>query len=133
MKIEWDKKFEIGHDRIDSEHRIFLGLILELDRRVDAAEPHESLLRTIREIEAYARFHFLSEENIMIDLGYPELESHRAEHRMLLASIEDRVYGFSRGDSTAAEIVTYTFEWFALHTTQVDKKIAAYIDQQRGR
>ena len=29
INIEWDEKFEVGHERIDFEQRIFLGLIRE--------------------------------------------------------------------------------------------------------
>jgi hemerythrin len=27
IAVEWDKKFEVGHERIDFEHKIFLNLI----------------------------------------------------------------------------------------------------------
>jgi hemerythrin len=66
----------------------------------------------------------------MIDLAYPELESHRREHRQLLASIDDKAYQFNHGALDGNEFVDFTFEWFALHTTQVDRKIAAFVDRQ---
>jgi len=130
MTIHWDSKFEIGHQRIDSEHQIFLGLIVDLDKAVEAGDSRERLLRMVHEIEAYARFHFVSEENIMIDIAYPELDSHRSKHRLLLASMKDKAYEFARRTTDAETIVTFTFEWFALHTTQVDKKIATFIAQR---
>jgi hemerythrin len=133
MTIHWDSKFEIGHPRIDFEHRIFLDLIIDLGKSAAAGDPRDRLLRIIREIEAYARFHFVSEENIMTDLAYPELEHHQQEHRLLLATLEDKVYEFLHGKLDAGAIVAFSYEWFALHTTQVDKKIAAYIEQRTDR
>jgi len=128
MDIKWDDKFEIGHPRIDAEHKIFLGLIHDLDRGVKDGDSRDRLRRIISEIQLYARFHFLSEENIMTDVGYPELASHRDEHRRLLGLLDDRVQVFVSDDTrSGAEIVDFVFEWFALHTTKVDRDISEYI------
>lgn len=132
MALRWDNKYEIGHPRIDAEHRIFLGLIIDLDRACHAGDSRGRLSRIIREIAAYARFHFVSEENIMIDLAYPELESHRRQHQRLLASIDDKAHQFDHGLLDGGAIVDFTFEWFALHTTQVDKKIMAFLEHSQA-
>lgn len=130
MEIFWDQKFEIGHERIDFEHRIFLGLIADLDTAVSAGASKERLSRITREVEAYARFHFLSEENIMIDAGYPDYDAHRCEHKRLLALLEDRAYSFLHDELNPLGLVTFLFEWFALHTIQVDKKLGAFLRER---
>ncbi|NEV61638.1 hypothetical protein [Thiorhodococcus minor] len=52
MEISWDRKFEVGHERIDFEHRIFLGLIVDLDTAICAGASKERLSRIGREVEA---------------------------------------------------------------------------------
>lgn len=126
INLEWDEKFEVGHERIDFEHRIFLGLIRELSHQVDQRAAEGRIRRTLSEIYKYADFHFLSEENIMADVHYPHLPEHREHHRRLLAELQDVIVqcgsGFGMG-----EAVGFLFQWFALHTSQEDKRIAEYI------
>jgi hemerythrin len=128
MLIEWDNKFEIGHERIDSEHRIFLGLIKDLDRAIANGDSRDRIRRVLDEIQLYARFHFVSEENIMTDVDYPALDAHRGEHARLLSLLEDRVQSYRMDPANSGvEIVEFMFSWFALHTTHEDKKIAGFL------
>lgn len=134
MNIQWENKFEIGVERIDAEHRIFLGLIKDLDDAVEAGKEREKLKRIVEEIRLYAQFHFLSEENIMIDNAYPRLEEHRDEHRQLLSLLGERAYRFNiDAGNPGKELVEFVFQWFALHTTQVDKQIADHIRQRSAQ
>jgi hemerythrin len=128
MNIAWDSKYEIGVERIDFEHRIFVGLIKDLHDAVQAGQPRSKLRRIVDEIRLYAAFHFLSEENIMLDNEFPDYVEHREEHQRLLSLLADHAHAFATDESRSGEeIVEFVFEWFALHTTQIDKRIATYI------
>jgi len=129
MALKWDEKYEVGHARIDAEHQIFLGLIIDFKSAIDNDAPREKLLRILKEVEKYAEFHFVSEENIMIDVGYPEKEKHTVIHNHLLAELHDQNQQFKAKVSSAESIFEFLFEWFALHTSNEDKKLAHYITQ----
>jgi hemerythrin len=125
--FKWDSKYEIGHERIDFEHRIFLGLILEFQERAGRGDGKERLHRMLTEFNKYAEFHFLSEENIMIDCGYPGYAEHAEYHKSLLAKLRIFTVDYL-GDRISAQAVgEMLLDWFALHTTQDDKKIAEYL------
>jgi hemerythrin len=128
-KIEWDAKFETGHQRIDFEHRIFLDLIRmfaeEADR--DMSSDPRRLNRQLMEITKYAEFHFVSEENIMVDVGYPDVETHRELHSVLLAELRDMAFRLRAGRARARDLVDFLYQWFALHTSNKDKLIAEYV------
>lgn len=130
ISLQWDGKFEVGHERIDFEHRIFLGLIRDLSVEADKATDGARIERILGEIVRYADFHFVSEENIMTDIGYPGLEEHRCQHEMLLAQLRDRVQGFRAARELPQAIVEFLFQWFALHTSQEDRKIAQFLARQ---
>jgi hemerythrin len=127
IDLGWDSKFEIGHERIDFEHRIFLGLIRDLSAEVEKDVDSERIGRILREIVKYAEFHFVSEENIMTDISYPDLVEHRCHHEMLLAQLADRIQGYRVTRELPDAIVSFLFQWFALHTSQEDKKIAQFV------
>lgn len=127
ITIAWDNKFEVGHERIDAEHRIFLSLIRDLSIEAESGAKRQRIERTLQEIFKYADFHFTSEENIMADVDYPRLTAHKHTHDRLLAQYKNKVYEFHADVQEPEKIVTFLFQWFALHTTQDDKRIADFL------
>lgn len=71
--------------------------------------PKTKLIRIIREIAKYADFHFVSEENIMADCNYPDLEQHAALHRRLLNQVQDYTNQFSIDEIEAPKIFEFLF------------------------
>ncbi|MEY4684620.1 MAG: hypothetical protein RLZ25_1079, partial [Pseudomonadota bacterium] len=69
--LHWTDEYKIGNDRIDFEHHIFLNLVIDFQNARVAGAPKEKLERILDEIALYARFHFRSEENMMVDMLYP--------------------------------------------------------------
>ncbi|RKZ33791.1 MAG: hemerythrin [Gammaproteobacteria bacterium] len=130
IEVIWDKKYEVGHKRIDFEHRIFVDLIRSIAEADERGDSKERISRLLTELKKYAEFHFCSEENVMIDVAFPDLEMHKQEHVRLLAQLSDKVHGFTNDDNKLDDVVEFIFSWFALHTTQKDKEIARYIDQK---
>jgi hemerythrin len=86
------------------------------------------VLRLLTEVRKYAEFHFYSEENIMLDAEYPEYAKHKEEHEVLLANLDYHFHQYRLGASNLDEVVDFMFNWFALHTTGSDKKLAGYIE-----
>ena len=127
IDIHWDCKYEIGHPRIDHEHQVFVDLIRSVSLGSETNSPRERTARLLSEVKKYAEFHFISEENIMLDAGYPDYEAHRKEHQMLLAQFDDCLHRLRNGETSLTEIAEFMFGWFALHTSREDKKIANFI------
>ncbi|NEV61639.1 hypothetical protein [Thiorhodococcus minor] len=66
----------------------------------------------------------------MIDVGYPDYDAHRCEHKRLLALLEDRAYSVLHDEMSPLGLATFLFEWFALHRIQVDKKLGAFLRER---
>jgi hemerythrin len=125
--INWEKKFNTGIYRIDFEHKIFLELVNSLQFAMDEGKSEEELYRIITELEKYAVFHFISEENLMLSLQYPEYKFHQALHFDLLEQFNivkhdhldfHRFHAFLR-------------DWFINHTVEEDIKIRQYMVSQQ--
>lgn len=126
--LKWDHRFELGNEKIDAEHRIFLGLIIEFQNAGQQGAPKGKLLRNFQEICKYAEFHFLSEENTMIDHGYPDTEQHAKLHRQLLSEAGNKLNQLHTDTASVEDTFQFLFQWFALHTSIEDKKLVAYLD-----
>ncbi|MEI7590884.1 MAG: hemerythrin domain-containing protein [Deltaproteobacteria bacterium] len=132
MTLHWDKRYSLGHEKIDAEHHIFLDLVVEFDSLASLDAPSNKLVRTLKEICKYAEFHFLSEENLMLDCGYPDFERHSTLHQHLIASLEDQLHGLINGSTAPTRVFEFLFEWFALHTSSEDKKLVSYIAEHQS-
>ena len=127
--IRWNKNYSIGHERIDHEHKVFLDLIHNVSLADETDTPREQILRLLTEVKLYAEFHFFSEENIMLNVEYPDYEQHVNAHKLLLANLELKRHEYILNNTDLKELVEFLFDWFVQHTTIEDKKIAAYISR----
>ena len=129
MQMVWDKKYEVGHARIDSEHRTFLELVTSFSDKIAQRASDEYLLRQLGEIATYADFHFASEESLMEECGYPDKARHARLHAALLRDFHAKTNHFSLGRISAHEVFEFLFQWFAHHSAQEDKQLALYIER----
>ena len=127
MSNVWSMSCETGHDRIDSEHRILLGLIQGLVRAVDTGSPQSRILRLVAEIQKYAEYHFLCEENVMIDVGFPGIAGHRIAHLRLLNELYRHTDLLRAGTAPPSEVATFLVNWFSAHAEREDQEITRHI------
>lgn len=125
--IHWSKKYEIGHKRIDFEHQIFVDLISKLDNAVSSKMDKTYIEGLLKELHAYIKFHFISEENIMYSIEYPDYESHKNLHYKLLDDFNQKSLGISLDQKDIQEFIFFLKDWFVNHTLNQDKKIADFI------
>lgn len=120
----WQQKFEIGHPRIDFEHRIFLDLIAQFASQAQSGAPAKRLLRTCAELYKYADFHFFSEEGLMEEIEWPETAAHKLLHRELLKQLQDYIDSVAVDQVRTTEMIGFLLQWFISHTATEDRKLA---------
>jgi hemerythrin len=125
--LEWNYSYEVGNERIDSEHRIFLKIILEFKEAATQGKSEEKLIRLLNVIAKYAEFHFASEEDIMSDYQYPALSQHAYLHTILLGEIKDTSEKFQQNILETEDVSEFLLNWFVLHVSKQDAKIVKYI------
>ena len=125
--IEWKKSYEVGHERIDFEHRIFVDLIARIDDAQQKGDDPKYIQRLLEELRKYAEFHFISEENIMYSVSYPDYESHRTHHQKLIETYNQTLMQIELGEQTINDFITFLKDWFVNHTLHEDKNISDYV------
>lgn len=124
--IPWNASYEIGHELIDSQHKIFLMLLNKLSVTIANGVTKEHLFRVLNELKKYAEFHFLSEENVMHECVYPGIDNHKRIHSEILfefAALSERV---SHGRSDSSDVVAFLKSWLFDHIQNEDSHIALY-------
>lgn len=132
--IAWESKFELGVDDIDFQHHYFLDLVNRIAGELGEGENHGYQDALLAELAAYARFHFISEENMMLRAGFPGQEEHRRRHLELIDQLSVKVNFFKLGHSEekARELVEFLVQWFIGHTTNEDQRFADFLKRQES-
>lgn len=125
IHLNWQENYKIGIEEIDLQHHYFANLIKRLAIELDKDKDPYYQKRLIRELSQYAVFHFLSEENLMMKYGYPDLANHQEFHRTLIEELTNSI----QADSPK-ELVQFLVNWFIQHTTGEDKAFGRFVDSK---
>ena len=129
VPVAWDTGYEIGIEDIDFQHHVFLNLINRIAAELVHVENVSYRSALISELNAYALFHFISEENMMARAGYDHLDEHRRHHRELIDRLSSRenMLALKGTPEEGAELIQFLVDWFMYHTTHEDRLFAAFL------
>jgi len=93
---------------------------------------YEGALNLLEELEQLTVEHFMSEERLMADAGYPELGTHRSEHMMLMAELAEFIREI-RDDRKCLQQchLTALKGWFFGHIALADKAFGDFYSSRK--
>ena len=69
---------------IDRQHKVLVNMLNNLNDAVKNKESRETIYRIIDEIIAFTRSHFATEEQLMAQSGYTDIDFHKDKHKQLM-------------------------------------------------
>lgn len=132
--LEWTDKMSVGIDTIDADHKKLLSLVNELHSVVRKKEPPDTVGRVLRDLLAYADYHFEAEEQLLRLIRYPDLDRHKEIHGKLkdqVAALEERY----RDDPKKGSVKMFDFlsDWLMRHILGEDMKYKALLLEKLGK
>lgn len=125
MALIWSEKYLLGIEEIDSQHRIFVGLMEKLVDAFNNKKEKVEMEKIYRELFDYVKYHFGTEEKYFKKFNFKGMAVHMAEHQsfreiiyeMYVAAMKDKYIG-------TVELTTFMYEWLVNHTAKMDKMYA---------
>lgn len=133
MYIRWVKELELGNDLIDTQHRMLVLLCRKLDIAIKTNQPEQVVRWVMVELKKFTEFHFVSEENLMHEIGYPGVDEHAIVHTELLMQLEMLLTKISHHREFPEDLLHFLHSWMAQHVVNDDLKIARYVKQSSQR
>lgn len=127
MNLKWTDGLSVNNKRIDCEHQMYFDLIIALYTANSQNANKEKVVRLLKEVELFTRFHFMTEENLMLDSNYSEYNAHAAIHSNFLNNIKFKIADYANDSDSLITILDYLCEWFLMHISNADKKFGAYL------
>lgn len=123
-ELHWKTEYEIGVEEVDLQHHYFFDLIKRLSGDLLTSEDMVYKDRLLNELLYYGKFHFLSEENIMMKYGYPDIKVHKMLHLSLIDEL-------SHQHSSDANVqLDFLIDWFTTHTMGADREFGQFVKEQ---
>ena len=145
--MHFGENLELGVPAMDEEHRDLVDLINQLacaagvlpcwPAAVETTTPkvqRQRALGVLQQIEYATHDHFLSEEALMQSTAYPDFESHRTEHRMLLAELRNCIQSIHcETEPLDRETLMELKLWLLGHILGSDKEFAQFYQIAREK
>lgn len=123
---------------MNADHAREARLVNDVEAALDAYARGEGTLVAVVEklsvLAVHTREHFLREESLMREAGFPAYAAHKAEHDRVLADLDAEVRLFrERGD--AARLSRFVREtlpaWYLHHTRTMDQVTSRFAAERR--
>ena len=128
--IKWKESYELGVTHIDEQHEKLFEIadraykLLTNDFVIDK---YDKIIEILAELKEYTIFHFKSEEEYMLSIGYKKFLSHKVEHENFINEINnidlDKID--LNQDQSVKEILEFVVDWIDSHILNQDKLIVA--------
>jgi hemerythrin-like metal-binding protein len=119
---------EVGWTEMDRQHRSLAELFRSL---AEGAHDRDSDLAILATIEIQLHEHFAWEESQMRIAGYPDISSHRSDHRRQEMNLRDLEKLVREGGEALDQAFFHACqEWLGRHVRTMDREFAQYRDER---
>ena len=125
--FEWKDEYNTGIEKIDQQHRMLFKIAnsaYELLKNDIVVDKYDRIVEIVEELKNYTIFHFKSEEEYMLKIGYKKFLSHKVEHDEFVKKIND--IDFEKIDSSQNEsilkLLEFVYQWIDHHILEIDKR-----------
>lgn len=128
--FQWSKRLTVYNAEIDGQHKKLLEIGTKLQNfRESKGKSKADFLKIITELKDYTVYHFESEEQIMADGGYKDLERHKEIHKNFVkqvTSIDFNKFDYENKEELK-KLIVFLSKWVLQHIRNEDFKYSTYL------
>lgn len=133
MYIHWKQTYETGQPLMDAEHRLLVMLFRKLDVAIKTQQQPATISHIVLELRKCVEFHFVSEENVMRETGYPDIDEHRAQHAKLLLNLQTMINRLASHREYPDDVLDFLIGWLTEHIACHDQQVAEHVRSAQAR
>jgi hemerythrin len=125
--LEWKSEYLTGIDSLDTEHRWLIDSVNDFDEKCRQGDM-TAAKNMFYDLKDYMQEHSQNEESMMSRFNYPDIESHRKEHKKIALIVLKAEHRFEQVDGfPSAEIKGFIFEYFYNHIMVYDRAFGEFV------
>ncbi|MFB9066931.1 bacteriohemerythrin [Pseudofulvimonas gallinarii] len=128
----WNEDLETGIDVIDEQHKRIVELINRLTL-VAKGKIEGNVGEVLAELVDYTLSHFVFEEELMEEAGYPFSKAHKRVHDIFTARVSEYQMRFNAGEDVTDALRDMLSRWLFNHIKGDDKAYARTVRRHLER
>lgn len=132
--INWSKKFSIGNENVDNDHKKLFEIHNDLVDLVSENCSRKEFARILSEMTDYVLNHFKKEEAYMRELNFPDYDEHRKRHDEY--SYQVAMYNYQLSGPNPPEpikIIAFIKNWWTNHIVTFDMEYENFKNQTKAK
>jgi hemerythrin len=122
--LHWEKRYSVGVEAVDHEHRELVDLINCLYEEARSKGSKVAVLGFFGDLFKSISAHFALEERVMRERGYDQLLQHKDDHERLLDEIRDIMEDYEVTDLLDEQLLSQRLDaWFSRHFETHDARL----------
>jgi len=129
VRITWKRSMSVDVVSLDRQHQEMVEAMNRLLDLVEEGAPADDCRVQLQAVVAEARDHFVQEERLMRNIGFPHFHRHKEKHDKLLSEIDVFMETFQdrMEQKHFRYIQSYLKYWLLRHLMSEDQKIKTYL------
>lgn len=136
LLIVWSEKLELGIPIIDEQHRTIVSTMNSLYFMLSKNIFNDSILNISRIVIHHIKLHSFTEEYILEQANYPDLDSHRLLHseveRNLMVAIRKTTQAYEQSAVRSDDLMVFLKDYWLNHICKEDRKYADWLRSRIG-
>lgn len=128
--FSWNESYSVRVQQLDAQHKMLFQTIGSLSDAMRMGKGSDVIRDVVHKLAIYTRTHFLQEEVLMKQTGYPALAAHQAQHQKLLSEVEQYKRALDEGQNpNTVAVLTFLQKWLVEHILKSDKAYSDHLNQ----
>ncbi|MBF0343128.1 MAG: hemerythrin family protein [Nitrospirae bacterium] len=129
--IDWSSKIAVNVTEIDKQHKKLVDIVNELYSAMTGGKGAAVMGKVLTELIDYTKYHFATEEKMIVQYKYSDNNTHKSEHDKLTKQVLDLKKQFDEGKMVVTvEVMNFLKNWLGEHILNKDKLLAAFLNQK---
>ncbi len=125
---EWNEDFAVQIEVIDDQHKKLVGILNRLGDAMSEGKGRTVLGDVLADLADYTAYHFQTEESLLQQYAYPELERHKALHDEMTVKAKELRDDFEAGNwMLIIDTLKFLGAWLKEHILGEDRKYAPFL------
>ena len=130
-RFEWNQQYSVGNDLLDQQHDELFSILNQLNAHILKGQTQGLTWSLLDRLILYTQKHFHTEESLMRQSGYPQLEGHCKRHCQLTAQVQKYVAQLDRGEAIRnTDVLSFLSDWLRQHIAHEDKAFGNWLAAQ---
>lgn len=131
--FKWKENFSVNVKKLDEQHKEIFNIgnfVYDLISMKDDIDRYDEIMQALNKLRNYAKYHFETEEKLMLEYGYPKYEEHKRQHDSFIAKInsldEDAIDEDQR--KVELDLVMFIANWIEQHILRTDMEYKEFFN-----